>query len=140
MPLLPAQVKHRKQHTRGFDATHVATRGAHISFGDYGLQAISGGEVTARQIESARVTATHYLGRVGKLWIRIFPHTPVTKRPADTRMGTGKGGVEYWAAKVPAGTVLFELAGVNEEMAREAFRRQAHKLPIKTRMIKREDR
>ena len=139
MPLLPNQVKFRKQHTRSFDLEHVASRGNKVSFGDFAIQAIEGGEVTSRQIEAARVTANRHLGRNGKMWIRVFPHTPVTARPADTRMGKGKGNVSYWCAKVRPGTVLFEVAGVTEDVAREALRRQAHKLPIKTRMIKRED-
>lgn len=139
MPLTPNNVKHRKQHTRRLNRDHVASRGNKIAFGDYGIQALEGGEVTSRQIESARVTATHYLGRVGKMWIRIFPHTPVTARPAETRMGKGKGNVSHWSAQVHPGTVLFELAGVTEDMAREALRRQAHKLPVRCRMIKRED-
>lgn len=138
MPLLPRNVKFRKQHTRGTNFDHLASRGTKVSFGDYGLQALEGGEITSRQIESARVTANHYMGRVGKMWIRIFPHTPITGRPAETRMGKGKGNVTHWSAKVLAGTVLFELAGVPEDMAREAMRRQAHKLPIKTRLVKRE--
>jgi len=138
MPLLPNNVKFRKQHTRRFDRDHVASRGTKVSFGDFGIQAVEGGRITSRQIESARVTATHYLGRNGKMWIRIFPHTPVTARPAETRMGKGKGAVDHWCAQVKPGTVLFELAGVTEDMAREALRRQAHKLPLRTRMVKRE--
>lgn len=139
MPLLPNNVKFRKQHTRGFDINHVASRGTSVSFGDFGIQALEGGEITSRQIEAARVTATRFLGRAGKMWIRIFPHTPVTGRPAETRMGKGKGNVTYWCAKIKPGTVLFELAGVSEDIAREALRRQAHKLPLRTRMVKRED-
>ena len=139
MPLLPSRTKFRKPHTRGYAFDQIASRGAKVSFGEYGLQALEGGEITARQIESARVTANHYLGRVGKMWIRIFPHTSVTGRPAETRMGKGKGEVSYWTARVRPGTVLFEFSGVSEDMAREALRRQAHKLPIKTRMVKRED-
>ena len=139
MPLLPNNVKFRKQHSRGHDLKHVATRGTKVSFGEYGIQALEGGEVTSRQIEAARVTATRFLGRAGKMWIRIFPHTPVTGRAAETRMGKGKGNVNYWCAKVRPGTVLFEVAGIGEEIAREALRRQAHKLGIKTRMVKRED-
>lgn len=139
MPLLPNNVKFRRQHTRGFDRDHVASRGNYVAFGEFGLQAISGGDITSRQIESARVAAAHYLGRSGKMWIRIFPHTPFTSRPAETRMGKGKGDVDHWAARVKPGTVLFELAGVSEDLAREALRRQAHKLPIKCRMVKRKD-
>ena len=139
MPLLPSRTKFRKPHTRGYNYKRVASRGTKVSFGEFGLQALEGGEITSRQIEAARVTANHYLGRVGKMWIRIFPHTSVTGRPAETRMGKGKGEVSYWTARVRAGTVMFELSGVTEEMAREALRRQAHKLPIKTRMVVRED-
>lgn len=139
MPLLPSNVKFRKQHTRNYDLEHTATRGTKVSFGEFGIQALEGGNVTARQIEAARVTATRFLGRAGKMWIRIFPHVPVTGRPAETRMGKGKGNVSFWCAKVKPGTVLFEVAGISEEIAREALRRQAHKLPIKTRMVKRED-
>ena len=139
MPLLPSRTKFRKPHTRGYNYNRVASRGTKVSFGEFGLQALEGGEITSRQIESARVTANHYLGRVGKMWIRIFPHTSVTGRPAETRMGKGKGEVSYWTARVRPGTVMFELSGVTEEMAREALRRQAHKLPIKTRMVVRED-
>ncbi len=137
MPMLPAQVKHRKQHVRGFRMDHVAQTGHKLAFGDFGIQVLESGEITARQIEAARVTAAHYLGRVGKLWIRIFPHLPITGRPAETRMGSGKGEVKYWAQHVDAGTVIFEFAGITEEMAREAMRRQAHKFPLKMRMIKR---
>lgn len=138
MPLLPNQVKFRKQHTRGFNVTHIATRGNTVAFGEYGLQAIEGGDITARQIESARVAASHHMGRAGKMWIRVFPHTPVTGRPAETRMGKGKGSVDHWCAKIKPGTVLFELAGVPEDVAREALRRQTHKMPLRMRMIKRE--
>ena len=138
MPLLPSRVKYRKQHTRGFKLNHTATRGNKLAFGDYGIQVLTGGEISARQIEAARVTAGHYLGRVGKMWIRIFPHMPVTKHAAESRMGSGKGEVNYWAAHVDAGTVLFEFAGITEDMAREALRRQAFKLPLRTRMIKRD--
>ncbi len=138
MPLIPNQVKHRKQHTRSHNVDHIATRGNYVAFGDYAIQTLGGGEISARHIEAARVTATHYLGRVGKMWIRVFPHTPVTSRPADTRMGKGKGSVSHWVARVQPGTVLFELAGVSEDMAREALRRQAHKLPLRCRMVKRE--
>ena len=139
MPLLPNNVKFRKQHTRGFDLDHKATKGNKVSFGEFGIQVLEGGEITSRQIEAARVTATRFLGRAGKMWIRVFPHTPVTGRPAETRMGKGKGNVNYWCAKVRAGTVLFEIAGISEDQAREALRRQAHKLPLRTRMVKRED-
>jgi large subunit ribosomal protein L16 len=138
MAMLPAFVKYRKQHTRGHKLDHVASAGSTLSFGDFGIQTLESGEISARQIEAARVTAAHYLGRVGKMWIRVFPHTPHTGKPAEVRMGSGKGDVKYWAAKVDAGTVVFEMAGVTEEMAREAMRRQARKIPLKMRMIKRE--
>lgn len=137
MALLPARVKHRKQMTRGFRLDHQATRCNNLAFGDYGLQVLQSGKITARQLEAARVAAGHYLGRVGKVWIRIFPHVPVGKHPAETRMGSGKGEVEYWCQHVDAGTVIFEFAGITEEMARETLRRQAFKLPLKSRMIKR---
>lgn len=137
MAMLPARVKHRKQQTRRHKMGHVATSCNRLAFGDYGIQAIECGRVTARQIEAARVAAGHYLGRSGKLWIRVFPHAPVSKHPAESRMGSGKGDVDYWAAHIDAGTVMFELAGVSEDMAREAMRRQAHKLPVSTRLVKR---
>ncbi len=137
MPLLPARVKYRKQHTRGHRLDHVATAGNTLAFGDFGIQVIESGAITARQLEAARLTAAHYLGRSGKMWTRVFPHTPVTKHPAETRMGSGKGEVNYWASFVDAGTVIFEFAGVTEEMARETMRRQAFKLALKARMIKR---
>ena len=137
MALLPARVMHRKQHTRRFRLDHTATRGNKLAFGDFGIQVLESGKLSARQIEAARVAAGHYLGRVGKLWIRVFPHLPVTKHPAESRMGSGKGEVNFWAQHVDAGTVLFEFAGITEDMARETLRRQAFKLPLKTRMIKR---
>jgi large subunit ribosomal protein L16 len=137
MAMLPANVKYRKQHTRGYKLDHVATSGNTLAFGDYGLQVLESGELTARQIEAARVTAAHYLGRAGKMWIRVFPHIPVTSHPAEARMGSGKGEVKYWCAKLDMGTVVFEFAGVTEEVAREAMRRQSHKFPLKMRMIKR---
>lgn len=137
MPLAPSNLKFRKWHTRNVDLEHVATRGAKVSFGDYGIQVLEGGNISAQQIEAARVAASHYLGKSGKMWIRIFPQTPVTKHPAESRMGSGKGAVDIWVAQVHKGTVLFEIGGVPEAMAREALRRQAHKLPLKTRMVKR---
>jgi len=137
MPLLPARVIWRKQHTRRFRLDHMATSGNKLAFGDFGIQVTESGQISARQIEAARVAAGHYLGRVGKLWIRIFPHMPVTKHAAESRMGSGKGEVNYWAIHVDAGTVLFEFAGITEDMAREALRRQAFKLPLRSRMIMR---
>jgi large subunit ribosomal protein L16 len=138
MQLLPARLKHRKIHARGFRLDHTATRCNQLAFGDYGIQALESGKVTARQIEAARVAAGHYLGRTAKLWIRIFPQTSVSKHPAETRMGSGKGEIEYWCAHVDAGTVLFEFAGITEDMARETLRRQSFKLPLRTRMVRRE--
>jgi large subunit ribosomal protein L16 len=135
--MLPARVKYRKQQTRRNATGHVATSGNRLAFGDFGIQATEGGRISARQIEAARVAAGHYLGKNGKLWIRVFPHRPITKHPAESRMGSGKGDVDYWASWVDAGTVMFELAGVTEIMAREAMRRQAHKLPLATRLVKR---
>lgn len=137
MAMLPARVKHRKQQCRRHMEDHVAQTCNRLAFGDYGIQALETGRITARQIEAARVAAGHYLGKNGKLWIRIFPHQPVTKHPAESRMGSGKGDVDYWMAHVDLGTVLFELAGVSEDQAREAMRRQAHKLPLATRLVKR---
>ncbi|MDR1300127.1 MAG: 50S ribosomal protein L16 [Candidatus Nomurabacteria bacterium] len=116
-----------------------ATRCNTVAFGDFGLLALGNERVTARQIEAARQAMTRYTKRGGKIWIRIFPHTPVTKKPLDVKMGSGKGSPEYHAAKVKAGTVMFEIKGVSEEVAREAFRLAGHKLPIKTRFIKREE-
>jgi large subunit ribosomal protein L16 len=137
MALLPSRVAHRKQHTRGFRLDHVASSGNKLAFGDYGIQCLESGQITARQIEAARVAAGHYLGRVGKLWIRVFPHMPVTKHAAESRMGSGKGEVNYWAIHVHAGTVLFEFAGITEDLARETLRRQAFKLPLRCRMVTR---
>lgn len=115
----------------------VAKGGTDITFGDFGLQAISSGKLTARQIEAARIAMTRHVKRAGKIWIRVFPDKPISKKPAETRMGKGKGGVEYWAAVVKRGRVLYEMDGVPEDLAREALRLAAHKLPIKTRFLKR---
>ena len=135
MPLMPKRVKFRKSQRRRIRGN--ATRGNHVQFGEYGLQALERGYITARQIEAARVACTRQMGKEGRYWVRIFPHKPITSIPAETRMGKGKGEVEYWAAVVKPGTVLFELAGVSEQMAREVFRRQAAKLPLRVKMIKR---
>src|SRR5471032_477422 len=105
MAMLPSNVKYRKWHTRGFSYDHVATSGNYLAFGDFGIQVTESGAITARQIEAARVTAAHYLGRAGKMWIRIFPQMPVTAHPAESRMGSGKGEVKHWAQHVHAGTV-----------------------------------
>ncbi|PKN57213.1 MAG: 50S ribosomal protein L16 [Deltaproteobacteria bacterium HGW-Deltaproteobacteria-14] len=133
--LAPKRMKFRKQmkgRVRG-----VAQRGAEVSFGDFGLQATDGGWLTARQIEAARIAMTRHVKRRGQIWIRIFPAKPITKKPAETRMGKGKGSPELWVATVRAGRVLYEMRGVEEPLAREAFRLAAHKLPLRTRFIKR---
>lgn len=135
--LLPKKTKFRKVRIGKNEGN--ATRGNYIAFGDYGLQAQGNERITSRQIEAARQAMTRYIKRGGKIWIRIFPHTPVTKKPQDVKMGSGKGNPEYFAAKVKAGTVLFEMKGVSEEVAREAMRLAGHKLPIKTKFIRRED-
>jgi large subunit ribosomal protein L16 len=135
--LLPKKTKFRKAF-KGRNGG-VATRGNHIAFGDYGLQSLDNERITSRQIEAARRAISGHTKRGGKTWIRIFPQTPVTKKPLDVKMGGGKGNPEYWVAKVKAGTVLFEMKGVEESVAREAFRLAAHKLPVKTRFITREE-
>jgi large subunit ribosomal protein L16 len=135
--LLPKKTKYRKVRIGKNEGN--ATRGNYVAFGDYGLQSQSNERVTSRQIESARQAMTRYIKRGGKIWIRIFPHTPVTKKPQDVKMGSGKGNPEYFAAKVKAGTVLFEMKGVPEDVAREAMRLAGHKLPVKTKFIKREE-
>lgn len=134
--LMPKRVKHRKVQ-RG-KVKGVATAATTLDFGDYGLRALESGWINARQIEAMRVAAVHYLKRMGKIWIRIFPDKPVSKKPAETRMGKGKGEPEYWVAPVKKGRILLELEGVSEEQARAALDRAAVKLPIKTRFIKRE--
>ena len=135
--LLPKKTKFRK--VRIGKNEGVATAGHYIAFGDFALQSQGNERITSRQIESARQSMTRYIKRGGKIWIRIFPHTPVTKKPQDVKMGGGKGNPEYFAAKVKAGTVLFEMKGVSEEIAREAMRLASHKLPVKTKFIKREE-
>jgi len=135
--LLPKKTKFRK--VRIGKNTGIATRGHYIAFGDFALQSTENERITSRQIEAARQAMTRYIKRGGKIWIRIFPHTPVTKKPADVKMGGGKGNPEYFAAKVKAGTVLFEMKGVTEEIAREAMRLAGHKLPVKTKFIMREE-
>lgn len=114
-----------------------ATRGASVAFGDFGLKALEPGWITQRQIEAARVALTRLMKREGKVWIRIFPDKPVTKKPAETRMGSGKGAPEFWVAVVKPGTVMFELGGINRTVAAEAMNLAAHKLPIKTKMVTR---
>lgn len=134
--LMPKRVKHRKVQ-RG-KVKGKATAGTTLNFGDYGLRALESGWITASQIEAMRVTTVHYLKRMGKIWIRIFPDKPVSKKPAETRMGKGKGETGHWVAPIKKGRILLELEGVPPEAAREALRRAATKLPIKTRFIERE--
>ena len=134
--LLPKRVKYRRQH-RG-RMTGKATRGNVVVYGDYGLQAMEPVWITSNQIEAARVAINRFIKRGGQVWIKIFPDKPVTSKPAETRMGSGKGSPEYWVAVVKPGRVLFEIAGVSEEVAREALRLAAHKLPCQTKFIARE--
>ncbi len=135
--LMPKRVKRRKQH-RG-RMTGKANKGNVIAYGEYGLVAQEPSWITSNQIEAARVAMTRYIKRGGKVWVNIFPHKPITKKPAETRMGSGKGSPEYWVAVVKPGRVLFEMAGVSEEIAREALRLAANKLPIKCKFMKKED-
>ena len=135
--LMPKKVKHRKQ-MKG-RMTGTALRGAEISFGEYGLKTLEPGWITDRQIEAARIAMTRHIKRGGKVWIRMFPDKPITKKPAETRMGKGKGAPEGWVAVVKPGRVLFEMEGVDEKTAREAIRLAAQKLPIKTKFISRKD-
>ncbi len=133
--LQPKRTKFRKQHkgrNRG-----VAKRGTEVSFGEYGLKAVTRGRLTARQIEAARRTITRHVKRGGKMWIRVFPDKPITKKPLEVRMGKGKGGVEYWVALVQPGRMLYEIDGISEELAREAFALAAAKLPVQTVFVKR---
>jgi len=134
--LLPKKTKYRKVRKGKNDG--IATRGHYVAFGDYGLQSQSNNDITSRQIESARQAMTRHIKRGGKIWIRIFPHIPRTRKPQDVKMGSGKGNPEFFVAKVKAGTVLFEMKGVEEEVAREAMRLAAHKLPVKTKFIVKE--
>lgn len=133
--LMPKRTKYRKQ-MRG-KRRGLATRGSYLHLGDYGLQAMETGWVTTRQIESARIALTRHIKRGGKVWIRIFPDKPVTKKPAETRMGSGKGAPEDWVAVIKPGRILYEMEGVTEDVAKEAFRLAGHKLPIATKFISR---
>ena len=133
MPLMPKRSKHRKMQkgrNRG-----KATRGTEVTYGEYGLQAVEAGWITSNQIEAARIAMTRFIKRGGKVWIKIFPDKPITKKPAETRMGSGKGSLEYWVAPVKPGRIMFEMSGVAEEIAREAFRLASHKLPVKTKFV-----
>ena len=135
--LQPKRTKYRKMHRGRMKGR--AHRGNTLSFGEYGLQALEPAWITDRQIEAARVALTRYIRRGGKVWITVFPDKPVTKKPAETRQGSGKGNVEYWVAVVKPDRIMFELSGVPEEVAREAMRLAAHKLPIQTRFVKRDE-
>ena len=137
MPVMPKRTKYRKMQkgrNRG-----KATRGTVVNEGEYGIQALEAGLITSNQIEAARVALTRSTKRGGKVWIKIFPNKPITKKPAETRMGKGKGAPEYWVAPVKPGRVMFEIAGVSEDVAREALRLAAHKLPIKSKFLAREN-
>ena len=135
--LIPRKVKHRKQHhpKRG----GKSKGGTEVSFGDYGIQALEPAYVTNRQIEAARIAMTRHIKRGGKVWINIYPDRPITKKPAETRMGSGKGSPEWWIANVKPGRIMFEVSGVSEELATEAMTRAIHKLPMKCRVVKREE-
>lgn len=135
--LIPKRVKRRKVQRGRMKGK--AARGNAISYGQYGLQAIEPGWITSNQIEAARIAMTRYIKRGGKVWIKIFPDKPVTQKPAETRMGSGKGSPEYWVAVVKPGRVMFEISGVSEEVAREAMRLAMHKLPIKCKFVKRDE-
>ena len=137
MPVMPKRSKYRKMQkgrNRG-----KATRGTKVSDGEYGLQALEAGWITSNQIEAARVAMTRFIKRGGKVWIKVFPDKPITKKPAETRMGKGKGAPEYWVAVVKPGRVMFEIAGVPEETAREALRLAMHKLPVKAKFVSKEN-
>jgi large subunit ribosomal protein L16 len=133
--LMPSRTKYRRQHRGRMRGT--AQRGSTLAFGDYGLQALEPCWMESRQIEAARIALTRYMKRGGKVWIRVFPDKPVTAKPAETRMGSGKGAVDHWVAVVKPGRIIFEVAGVSEEVAKEAARLAGHKLPVKTRFITR---
>ena len=135
--LIPRKVKHRQQHSpkRGGHATG----GTKVHFGEYGIQALTSAYLTNRQIEAARIAMTRHIKRGGKVWINVFPDRSITKKPAETRMGSGKGSPEWWVVNVKPGRVLFELSGVSETVAKEALTRAIHKLPLKARIIKREE-
>ncbi|UED84630.1 50S ribosomal protein L16 [Streptomyces profundus] len=134
--LIPRKVKYRKQHHP--KRSGAAKGGTEVSFGEYGIQAVTGAYVTNRQIEAARISMTRHIKRGGKVWINIYPDRPLTKKPAETRMGSGKGSPEWWVANVKPGRVMFELSFPNEKIAREALIRAAHKLPMKCRIVRRE--
>lgn len=136
MALMPKRVKYRKEFRRARE--RKATKGNYVAFGDYGLQSLARVWLTGRQIEAGRIAAQHFLKREGKLFIRVFPDKPVSKKPLETRMGTGKADVDYWAARVREGTVLFEISGVSEDIAKRALVRVAMKMPIRCRFVRRQ--
>jgi len=135
--LMPKRVKHRRVFRGRMKGK--ASRGNKVTYGEYGLQALDPSWITSNQIEAARIAMTRYIKRGGNVWVKIFPDKPVTEKPAETRMGSGKGSPEYWVAVVKPGRILFEISGVSEEIAREAFRLAAHKLPVKTKFVTREE-
>ena len=135
--LMPKRVKRRRVHRGRMKGE--ANKGNQVAYGEYGLVSLEPSWVTSNQIEAARIAMTRYVKRGGKVWINIFPHKPITTKPAETRMGSGKGSVEYWVAVVKPGRVMFEMAGVPEEVAREAFRLASHKLPVKCKFVKKEE-
>ena len=137
MPLMPKRTKYRKQQKGRIRGK--ASRGNRVTDGEYGLQSLELGHITSNQIEAARVAMTRYVKRGGKVWIKIFPDKPITKKPAETRMGSGKGALEYWVAVVKPGRVLFEIAGIPEETAKEALRLATHKLPVKCKIVSKAD-
>ncbi|MDP2426065.1 MAG: 50S ribosomal protein L16 [Candidatus Izemoplasmatales bacterium] len=134
--LMPKRTKYRRPHRVSYEG--LAKGGAQISFGEYGLMAVEGAWVSARQIEASRIAMTRYMKRAGQVWIKIFPHLAKTKKPMEVRMGSGKGSVEEWVAVVKTGLIMFEIAGVSEEVAKEALRLASYKLPIKTKFVKKE--
>ena len=134
--LIPSRTKYRRVHRLKYEGK--AKGNTHLTNGEYGLMAKEGAWITNNQIEAARIAMTRYMKRGGKVWINIFPHLPITRKPLETRQGKGKGNVEYWVAVVKEGKIMFEVAGVTEEVAREALRLAAHKLPIKTKFVKKE--
>lgn len=135
--LMPKRVKRRRVHRGRMKG--AANKGNQVAYGQYGLMSLEPCWVTSNQIEAARIAMTRYVKRGGQVWINIFPHKPITKKPAETRMGSGKGSVEYWVAVVKPGRIMFEMAGVNEDVAREALRLASHKLPVKCKFVKKEE-
>lgn len=136
MPLMPKRVKYRKSQRRR-RVKGAAVSGSRVVFGEYGLKALAGGLITAKQIEAGRVAATHFLVREGKVWVRMFPAKPMTSKPLETRMGKGKGDVDHWACPIRSGQILYEIGGVPKDLATEALNRSAHKMPVRTRFVAR---